>query len=131
MGRRWAWVLAVLLFFFLPSCGGSHEVVGSRPTISAQEIAVDALPDLDPSRTYHLTPGRAEDPVTVLSALWAAGIGPTRAWQPLDDRCFDPVGPRFTVELSRNDARVLAFGFEAGEGRLECASRLTEYVVVE
>jgi hypothetical protein len=101
--------------------------------IVAEEISVEELPgEFDESRTFHLRHAQLQDPERLLRELWAKGIRPTRAWQPLDNpMCMDPLGPTFTVELELDDQRILAFNFERGVGRLYCATRLTAYVIVE
>jgi hypothetical protein len=94
------------------------------------EISTAELPsEFDSSRTFHIAAGTVSDAEGLLIELWNSGIRPTRAWQPLDDRCNDPLGPRFTVELAVEDLRIHDFGFEGGVGRLQCSTRLIAYVV--
>lgn len=102
----------------------------SPPVIQSSTISVEQLPAVfDPARTFHYRVGHVENPQRLLLDLWEAGLRPRRAWQPLDDRCFDPVGPQFTVQLRRDDSRILELGFERGAGRLQCATTLTRYRV--
>src|SRR5512144_1473226 len=76
------------------------------PQITATTISADQLPgEFDPTRTYHYRVGSVPDPRAMLVALWETGLRSRRAWQPLDDTCFDPVGPQFTVEFVRDDPR--------------------------
>jgi hypothetical protein len=62
-------------------------------------------------------------------SLLHAGFAVTRAWQALNNWCMDPVGPTFTLELDVDQATIQQHGFERGEGRLLCATTLTEYTV--
>lgn len=108
---------------------GGCETPG--PTIQAAEVSPDDLPSaFDTTRTYHAAAGSVDDPMFTIRELLDARIPVRRAWQPLDDRCSDPLGPRFTVDLERDDPRIRSYGFERGEGRLRCATRLMTYVVV-
>ncbi len=65
----------------------------------------------------------------VLDELLNAGVPVVQAWLPLDNKCMDPVGPRFTIELSQKDDRMPKFKFKEGSGRLECATALKHYVI--
>ena len=87
--------------------------------------------EFDASRTYHYRMPSLANPKAVLLALLDAGIPATRAWQPLDDRCFDPIGPTFTVKLEATGSTIQDPAFELGVGRLWCATTLIEYTVVE
>ena len=98
--------------------------------ITATTISVDQLPsEFDATRTYHYRVGAVTDPEGVLKALWDAGLESRRAWQPLDNLCFDPVGPQFTVEFVTDDPRIADQGFERADGRLRCATTLTAYTI--
>ncbi len=83
---------------------------------------------LDPARTYEYRFATAR-PESLLAALLDAGIPVEEAWLPLDNLCADPRGPVFTVALAYADARILAFDFDPGTGRLACATRLERYRV--
>lgn len=83
---------------------------------------------LDTTRTYEYRFVQV-DPDSLLTALWNAGVPVTQAWLPLDNRCADPRGPVFTVELSKPDPAILAFDFLLGTGRLACATQLRRYRV--
>jgi hypothetical protein len=111
----------------LLGCAGSptHPV---ESDIDVTEVPRSELPVLDPSRTYEHD-FAAVDPDSVLATLLAAGIPVTRGWLPLDNLCLDPRGPRFTVELSQPDARILELDFGLGMGRLACATTLRRYIV--
>lgn len=108
----------------------SVSVDRDEPRIRSEVISVDELSaEFDSTRTFQYRVGQVEDPEELLHALWDAGIRSSRAWQPLDDRCLDPVGPRFTLELVRDDPRIIEYGFERGTGRLHCATRLLAFTV--
>ena len=100
------------------------------PQITATTISADQLPaEFDGTRTYHYRVGSVTDPQSLLVALWEAGLESSRAWQPLDNLCFDPVGPQFTVEFVMDDPRIVEQGFVRAEGRLRCATTLTAYTI--
>jgi hypothetical protein len=107
-------------------CGGSPM----RPVddIDVTTIPRSELPPLDPARTYEHDFAQV-DPDSVLAALLAARVPVARAWLPLDNLCLDPRGPRFTVELSRPDDRILGLDFDQGMGQLACATTLRRYIV--
>ena len=73
----------------------------------------------------------AVNPDSLLIALWKARIPVVQAWLPLDNRCMDPRGPRFTVELAREDPRMAEFQFMKGTGRLACATMLKRFTFRE
>ena len=123
---------SIVAFSVLLLSTGCHSGMLERtgPEITATTISADQLPaEFDGTRTYHYRVGSVTDPQGMLVALWNSGLESTRAWQPLDDTCFDPVGPQFTVEFVSDDPRIAAHGFERGEGRLQCATTLTAYAV--
>ena len=66
---------------------------------------------------------------SLLAVLAESKIRVHQAWVPIDNMCMGPVGPRFTIELTRNDKRVAGFGFAKGPGRLQCATRLKWYTL--
>lgn len=110
----------------------SSPTTGNGPTIESSIISVDQLPkQFQLERTYRYRENRVEDPEGLLITLWDAGIRSSRAWQPLDDICLDPLGPRFTVELQEDDPRIEDLGFEKGVGRLFCARKLMAYRISE
>ena len=111
--------------------GNDSSVLPTQPTIESRTITTAELPpEFDASRTYHYPLPTIKDPKGVLVTLLDAGIAVSRAWQPLDDRCLDPIGPTFTVELRAADPSMQDQGFEVGVGRLWCATTLTEYTVI-
>ena len=101
----------------------SHDP--SEPIIQSSLITVDQLPtEFDPTRTYHYHANGVDKPED-------ADIRTRLAWYPLDDRCLNPVGPRFTVELARDSARMADFGFAREDGSLYCATTLIAYDVTD
>lgn len=108
-------------------CAG-HVTRPVEPQVETSTIAVEDLPVLDPALTYEHDFARV-DPDSILTALLRARIPVVRAWLPLDDRCADPRGARFTVELARPDDRILRLDFRLGTGRLACATTLRRFVV--
>ena len=111
---------------------GCHSATLERagPEITAATISADRLPaEFDGTRTYHYRVGSVTDPKSMLMALWESGLESTKAWQPLDNLCFDPVGPQFTVEFVEDDPRIAEHGFERADGRLRCATTLTAYTI--
>lgn len=88
--------------------------------VAGLEVATDA------AATYRYRPAAA-DADSLLVALWRAGVRVAEAWQPLEDLCADPVGPRFTIRLEAADPRVLALDFETGSGIRPCTVRVRRY----
>ena len=129
MVRRLFAVVAFSLLLISAGCdSGTLERTG--PVITATTISVGQLPaEFDATRTYHYRVGSVTDPQGMLTALWDAGLESSRAWQPLDNLCLDPVGPQFTVEFVMDDPRIAERGFERADGRLHCATTLTAYTV--
>lgn len=64
---------------------------------------------------------------SLLRRLRAAGVPLREAWQPIEDLCMDPLGPRFTVLLSRPFPRIAALDFEPGSGIRACTVRVRRY----
>jgi hypothetical protein len=113
-----------------PPVGGGGRT--SEPTIESTLITVDQLPaEFDKTRTYHYNTSRVDDPEQLIRSLWDAGILTRMAWAPVDDRCLNMIGPRFTIELVRDVRRISDFGFTKGAGLLWCATTLIEYNVTE
>ncbi|MDH3495348.1 MAG: hypothetical protein OER21_01110 [Gemmatimonadota bacterium] len=100
-----------------------------RPVIDSLEVDNAALPDVfDSLRTFRYRfPTVQADSVLLALLVWEVDV--RRAWRPISILCASPMGPRFTIELGRDDPRVLGFGFERGEGGLGCAWRLMRYDV--
>jgi len=129
MIRRMISVVAFSILLLSAGCQ-SATLENTDPVITATTISVDQLPtEFDGTRTYHYRMGSVTDPQGMLMALWDSGLETTRAWQPLDNLCFDPVGPQFTVELVMDDPRIAGHGFERADGRLHCATTLTAYTI--
>jgi len=126
--------LMLVAVLMLPGCHSAHHegVIPAGPRITSRVITTGELPpEFDTTRTYHYQLPSLRDPETVVVALLSAGFDVSRAWQPLDDRCLDPQGPTFSVELEVDDPGIQDQGFERGVGRLWCATQLTEYTVSE
>lgn len=124
----WMWriliFIAAVYFIFFAGCK-AEESDGSLP-FRTTVISANQLPTLDPTRTYHYT-FTLLDPDVVLRGLLQSGIPVSRAWLPLNNSCLDPIGPRFTVELTTADQRIESQNFERGEGRLACSSQFRQY----
>ena len=122
-------VVAFSLLFLSVGChSGTLEHTG--PVITATTITAEQLPtEFDGTRTYHYRVGSVSDPQGMLMALWDSGLESSRAWQPLDNLCLDPVGPQFTIEFVVDDPRIVEHGFERSDGRLRCATTLTAYTI--
>jgi hypothetical protein len=122
---------AVLFFFVIVSCAPGTEPDSCRVTTSI--IAKSDLPPrilADTTRTFAYFGAQPANPDSLLQVLCAAGIRVNEAWLPLDNLCLDPIGPRFTVELSGADDRIKTHGFRNGYGnRLICATQLKRFVV--
>lgn len=85
----------------------------------------------DTTRIYAYFGQQAVKPDLLLQALCASGISVEQAWLPLDDRCENPIGARFTVELTDADKRIEAHGFKRGFGNLLlCATQLKNFSFV-
>jgi len=123
---------SVVAFAVLVLSAGCHSGTLERagPQITAAAISADQLPtEFYVTRTYHYRVGSVADPRGMLVALWNTGLESTRAWQPLDNLCFDPIGPQFTVEFVRDDPGIANQGFARADGRLRCATTLMAYTV--
>jgi hypothetical protein len=121
--RRFSLVVTILA---AAACSGT----GPDPlSYHSVEITRGGLPDegLGPMAWHRVMPGG--NPDSMLVTLLRAGVPVRQAYAPLDNECLDPVGPTFAVVLGRNDARMTGFGYEAGGGRLLCASILRRYEV--
>jgi hypothetical protein len=111
-------------------CGGEASPL-DVPVIESEIVSTaDVWAQIDPARTYWSRFSSVE-PESLIVALWQAELPVSRAWQPLDDRCMDPIGPRFTVELQGPDLRILEHNFETGPGRLLCSTTLEQFTVSE
>lgn len=85
----------------------------------------------DTTRIYAYFGQQPVKPDSLLQALCTSGISVEQAWLPLDDRCENPIGARFTVELTGADNRIEAHGFKRGFGNLLlCATQVKKFTVV-
>lgn len=101
------------------------------PIIESEIVSTtDVWAQIDTSRTYWSRFSSVE-PESLIVVLWQADLPISRAWQPLDDRCMDPIGPRFTLELAEGDLRILKHDFETGPGRLLCSTTLEQFTISE
>lgn len=64
---------------------------------------------------------------SLLHLMRADGVPVREAWQPLEDLCADPIGPRFTVALSRPFEEITAYHFEPGSGIRACTTKVRHY----
>jgi hypothetical protein len=131
-GRLWCVPVAVALLC-VGALGGCDEVP-SGPTgarIDSLKIDRSGLPDEFDSLTTFTYAFPSVNAESVLATLLDAGIPVREGWRPIDNLCEDPIGPRFTVQLGVNDARILEHDFERGAvGRLLCATQLMWYQVL-
>lgn len=67
------------------------------------------------------------DADSLLRLMRADGVPVREAWLPLEDLCMDPLGPRFTVALSRAFEEITAYHFERGSGIRACTVRVRRY----
>ena len=101
----------------------------SEPRIETRVIGREEFPQqFDTSRTYvyQYTTVNAD---SLIGELVKGGLPVSRAWYPLDNECMGPIGPKFTVELERNDTKMVDFGFTKGVDRLSCATKLKQFIV--
>ncbi len=130
MKHRPLLLLAVLLMLFGVACQTSTEVQDPQIQFHTSVVATATLSKpFDESRMYHYKYAEV-DPDSVLMELWMSGVPVVQGLLPLDNMCMDPVGPRFTVELEKTDARVEKFDFLPGSGRLLCATKVRTYRIV-
>ncbi len=85
------------------------------------------LPPVDLSRTYKYLRADANAD-SLVRVLLAARLGLEEAWQPLEDLCEDPIGPRFTVVLAAPDPEIAKYEFEPGSGIRACTRLVRRYV---
>lgn len=121
------WLTCVLLAVASSACRETSPVV--NPALNVSEISFGDVPQFNSSSLVFFHNSASVNPEALLTEMIQAGIPVVRAWFPLDNRCMDAVGARFTVELSAFDARIRNFGFSPGQGRLECATKLKRYVI--
>lgn len=118
-----------VLAAFAVGCQG--EGLLDAPVIESEIVSTDVvLTQIDASRTYWSLASQVE-PESLIVVLWQADLPISRAWQPLDDLCENPIGPRFTVELRKADPRILEHDFDTGPGLLVCSTTLEQYTISE
>jgi hypothetical protein len=106
---------------------GAYEI--QTAIIPVSELQQNVISDT--TRIYAYFGQQPAKPDSLLQALCASGISVTQAWLPLDGRCENPIGPRFTVELTGADNRIEAHGFKRGFGYLLlCATQLKKFTIV-
>ena len=102
-----------------------------QPQISVTRISVSEVPStFDNTRTYYY-PLSNPNPKSLLLGMFQQGIPVSEAWLPLDNRCANPIGPHFTVELKSADPRILNFGFVQGADQLFCSTKLDRYTITD
>jgi hypothetical protein len=99
----------------------------SDDDLQTMDVATRDLPAADLSRTWRYRPAIANAD-SVLRAVRRAGIPLEEGWQPLEDLCMDPVGPRLTVVLRMPDDRIRMHDFESGSGIRACTVRVRRYL---
>ncbi|MBI4540913.1 MAG: hypothetical protein HY704_15525 [Gemmatimonadetes bacterium] len=110
---------------------GTGCVQGTEPepiSYATIEVSSGALPAVDPDRVYKYR-FASVNADSVLRVLWHAGAPLVEAWLPLEDLCADPVGPRFTVILSRPEPDVERFDFVPGSGIRACTIKVRWFVI--
>lgn len=118
-------IAAVLLLSAACSCESPSGV--ADPTLTVLDVPGDALPAADLTRTYRHR-SASVDADSMVRVLLRAGFRLSEAWQPLEDLCADPIGPRFTAVLAAADTRIERLGFERGTGIRACTRLVRRYV---
>lgn len=128
--RKWGWGWRLLALPVL--CGALIPMACRNPTDPAgqekvSEVAASELSPLPSDQLYRYRfAGLQAD--SVLPVLRRANLPLLEAWQPIEDLCMDPLGPRLTVVLSTADKRIEAYDFEPGNGIRACTVRVRRYV---
>jgi hypothetical protein len=118
--------LALCLAVLAAACESS---AGPVDEFTASDVPGADLPAADLSRTWKYTQAEANAD-SLVRVLLAARVGLEEAWQPLEDLCEDPIGPRFTVLLGAPDPTIAKYGFEPGNGIRACTVLVRRYVPV-
>lgn len=118
-------MILVGLIMAIAAC--EQRTTPSGPSFHVEVISSRDLPFQYQGVTYAYKFASA-NPESLLTLISIHGIPWNQAWQPLDNMCMDPMGPRFTVQLQKEDKRLENFNFERGSGRLACASKLNRYI---
>jgi hypothetical protein len=141
MKRPVSLIAMLALLSTLSSCQNSTEVdqprspdpsiiaAVQRPVFRVSDLSTPQLGPIDESRAFHYK-YESVNPDSILTELWLAGIPVTRGLLPVDNLCSGPIGPRFTVELAKEVDTIRKFDFVPGSGRLMCATKVREYLVV-
>ncbi len=125
----WRQIGCVLVALAAIACTDEMLPSAQQPGIRKTVIAKDHLPlRFDEGWLFEYKYAEAK-PESLLLEVHKAGISVVQAWLPLDNLCMDIRGPRFTVELARDDRRIEAFGFIRGSGRLRCATKLVWFTI--
>lgn len=121
--------IVAFVFLLVARLGCQSTTDVSEPVIQSSTIPSSSLPKhFDEGRVFQYNFSQV-NPESVLIQLWNAGIPVVQAWLPLDNLCMDPIGARFTVELTKADPRIEDFGFTKGSGRLGCATMLKRFFI--
>ena len=119
--------LAALLALFLAPAACDSPAAPPGSVLLVTDLPADQLPAPDPARTWKYRFSTV-DADSVTRALLRAGLPLLEAWEPLEDLCADPIGPRFTVVLAAPDARMERYDFEKGSGIRACTRLVRRYV---
>ena len=108
--------------------GCRSATAGGETGFQVSEVSASQLPPTNAELTYKYRFATVKAD-SVLRVLVRASVPVSEASLPLEDVCMDPVGPRFTVVLSRPYAGMDVFDFEPGTGIRACTTRVRRYVV--
>ncbi|MGD8276548.1 MAG: hypothetical protein PVH00_00920 [Gemmatimonadota bacterium] len=127
MTRRIPTLFLGMSMALLPAACESAAAPTDDYTVS--DVLGADLPPADLSRTwkYVLADVNADSLVRV---LLTAPLVVEEAWEPLEDLCDDPIGPRFTVVLAAPDPDIAEYDFEPGNGIRACTRLVRRYVPV-
>ncbi len=131
MKKRASVITLAVFFTMLSGCDRQTPVEENRPAFQVTTISSGSLPkNFDEGLFFEYKQVNVK-PESLLTELLDADIPVVQAWLPLDNRCMDPIGPRFTIELRQKDDLVSEFDFKQGSGRLACATTLKHYVITK
>lgn len=125
--RKFCFSVLLAIPFCISACNDTTTVDAAGFSVS--EISAGQVPQFGSTSFVYFSNSTLVNPEALLSEMISAGLPVVQAWQPIDNRCADPIGARFTVELFEPDARIENYGFTRGAGRLECATKLKHYVI--
>jgi hypothetical protein len=111
----------------LPALGTGCSESPVEVELTSEELAGNdvVIPIDGPVYRYLLSTVNAD---SLLRLMRRDGVPVTEALLPLEDLCADPLGPRFTVLLSREFEEITTFHFERGSGIRACTTRVRRYV---